>query len=73
MTEKSNHRTDGEKFLNKKNNFFLFCFFLLFSYHSGRPFSTWDSDNDNYEAVNCALNYKGAWWYSKYQNRCKNL
>ena len=47
--------------------FYFFFFFTLNSYHSGRPFSTWDSDNDNYEAVNCALNYKGAWWYSKYQ------
>lgn len=40
------------------------------SYHSGRPFSTWDSDNDNYEAVNCALNYKGAWWYNACHRSC---
>ncbi|KAM4728392.1 tenascin-R isoform 2-T4 [Anableps anableps] len=33
-----------------------------FSYHQGRPFSTKDRDND-IAVTNCALSYKGAWWY----------
>ncbi|XP_051789090.1 tenascin-R isoform X2 [Erpetoichthys calabaricus] len=32
------------------------------SYHQGRPFSTKDKDND-IAVTNCALSYKGAWWY----------
>merc|ERR1719336_1391856 len=32
--------------------------------HQGMKFSTKDSDNDVYGSVNCALTYKGAWWYS---------
>ncbi|KAF3823395.1 hypothetical protein GH733_010831 [Mirounga leonina] len=32
------------------------------SYHQGRPFSTEDRDND-VAVTNCALSYKGAWWY----------
>ncbi|XP_069791798.1 tenascin-like isoform X8 [Narcine bancroftii] len=32
------------------------------SYHEGRPFSTRDRDND-VAVTNCALSYKGAWWY----------
>ncbi|XP_036891038.1 tenascin-R isoform X3 [Sturnira hondurensis] len=32
------------------------------SYHHGRPFSTEDRDND-IAVTNCALSYKGAWWY----------
>ncbi|XP_043941896.1 tenascin-R isoform X2 [Protopterus annectens] len=32
------------------------------SYHQGRPFSTMDKDND-VAVTNCALAYKGAWWY----------
>ncbi|XP_078082779.1 tenascin isoform X6 [Mustelus asterias] len=32
------------------------------SYHDGRPFSTKDRDND-VAVTNCALSYKGAWWY----------
>ncbi|KAK1329244.1 hypothetical protein QTO34_011424 [Cnephaeus nilssonii] len=32
------------------------------SYHQGRPFSTKDRDND-IAVTNCALSYKGAWWY----------
>ncbi|CAL8280158.1 unnamed protein product [Lota lota] len=31
-------------------------------YHQGRPFSTKDRDND-IAVTNCALSYKGAWWY----------
>ncbi|XP_053329724.1 tenascin isoform X2 [Spea bombifrons] len=32
------------------------------SYHNGRPFSTYDKDNDS-AITNCALSYKGAFWY----------
>nr|XP_020472562.1 tenascin-like isoform X1 [Monopterus albus]XP_020472563.1 tenascin-like isoform X1 [Monopterus albus] len=32
------------------------------SYHQGRPFSTFDNDND-IAVTNCALSYKGAFWY----------
>jgi len=31
-------------------------------YHSGRPFSTYDRDNDAW-ANNCASYFHGAWWY----------
>ncbi|KAG2455437.1 TENA protein, partial [Polypterus senegalus] len=32
------------------------------TYHQGRPFSTYDKDND-VAVTNCALSYKGAFWY----------
>nr|XP_032814598.1 tenascin-like isoform X2 [Petromyzon marinus] len=32
------------------------------SYHQGRPFSAPDRDND-VAVTNCAISYKGAWWY----------
>ncbi|XP_069645746.1 tenascin-R isoform X3 [Haliaeetus albicilla] len=32
------------------------------TYHQGRPFSTKDRDND-VAVTNCAMSYKGAWWY----------
>nr|DBA21682.1 TPA: hypothetical protein GDO54_018284 [Pyxicephalus adspersus] len=32
------------------------------TYHDGRPFSTYDKDNDS-AITNCALSYKGAFWY----------
>nr|XP_023696504.1 tenascin-like [Paramormyrops kingsleyae] len=32
------------------------------TYHQGRPFSTYDFDND-IAVTNCALSYKGAFWY----------
>jgi ficolin len=33
------------------------------SYHVGQRFSTYDQDNDA-GYVNCALMFKGAWWYN---------
>ncbi|XP_076063343.1 microfibril-associated glycoprotein 4-like [Oratosquilla oratoria] len=33
------------------------------SSHSGHKFSTHDNDNDAYRG-NCAVSYKGAWWYT---------
>lgn len=41
---------------------FLFSSGDSLSYHQGRPFSTKDRDND-IAVTNCALSYKGAWWY----------
>ena len=31
--------------------------------HSNRQFTTQDQDNDHAGSVNCAITYKGAWWY----------
>ena len=33
------------------------------SYHRGYPFSTKDQDNDSKSSGNCAVQFKGAWWY----------
>ncbi|KAL9985803.1 hypothetical protein ACROYT_G008249 [Oculina patagonica] len=35
------------------------------SSHRGYPFSTKDQDNDVFSGGNCAVMYKGAWWYTK--------
>lgn len=34
-----------------------------FSAHAGMPFSTKDVDNDQVAGANCAVEYRGAWWY----------
>ena len=34
-----------------------------FSGHRGQSFSTKDQDNDSDKSKNCAVSYKGAWWY----------
>ena len=34
--------------------------------HNGMKFSTWDRDNDkHWDNGNCALGYKGGWWFNK--------
>ncbi|GFO13001.1 tenascin-r [Plakobranchus ocellatus] len=38
-----------------------------FDHHRGRPFSTFDKDNDAHRN-NCAKNYLGAWWYGQCHN-----
>ena len=32
------------------------------TFHNGARFSTFDADNDYYDS-NCALIFKGGWWY----------
>ena len=32
--------------------------------HRGMPFTTKDQDNDNQGGYNCAIKFKGAWWYN---------
>lgn len=34
------------------------------SYHNGMKFSTLDADNDRNQLGNCALLWKGGWWYN---------
>ncbi|XP_022804268.1 microfibril-associated glycoprotein 4-like [Stylophora pistillata] len=33
-------------------------------WHRNKPFSTRDQDNDDGKRYNCAVTYKGAWWYA---------
>ena len=33
------------------------------AYHRGLPFTTRDQHNDNKGGQNCAIKFKGAWWY----------
>ncbi|ELT91416.1 hypothetical protein CAPTEDRAFT_98725 [Capitella teleta] len=36
--------------------------------HNGRNFSTWDADHDIQKTMNCALSFRGAWWYADCHN-----
>ena len=55
---------------NKLSNYIL----LIFNYSgnagdslsslNGKPFSTYDRDNDSNQKQRCARKYRGAWWYS---------
>ncbi len=33
------------------------------SYHNNMRFTTKDADYDVHSSINCAVTYKGAWWY----------
>nr|KAG5690152.1 hypothetical protein BaRGS_013609 [Batillaria attramentaria] len=33
------------------------------AYHNNRPFTTHDSDHDSSSSGNCAVDWRGAWWY----------
>ena len=37
-------------------------------YHSDRPFTTKDRDNDATTGLNCATKFHGAWWYGACHN-----
>ncbi|KAG7175609.1 Techylectin-5B-like 4 [Homarus americanus] len=36
-----------------------------FTYHHGRPFTSYDRDNDLYIDGNCARYFSGGWWYDR--------
>ena len=37
--------------------------FDAMAYHNNMSFSTFDRDNDQKSSRNCAVSYRGAWWY----------
>jgi len=42
-------------------------FFPIFYIYSGMQFTTIDNDNDR-DGGNCAVNFKGGWWYQSCHN-----
>lgn len=43
----------------------MYCTGDSLSLHNGRPFSTFDRDNDDGPgSLNCAIDFCGAWWYA---------
>ncbi|XP_072041486.1 fibrinogen C domain-containing protein 1-like [Amphiura filiformis] len=41
--------------------------------HDGQAFTTKERDNDNYLSGNCAIEYRGAWWYDNCFGAGSNL
>ena len=46
--------------------------FFLFLFSSNMQFSTKDRDNDVKSNYNCAMNFKGGWWYKGCHNANPN-
>jgi ficolin len=34
------------------------------AWQNGMNFTTFDEDNDRHSSINCAITFKGAWWYN---------
>ena len=47
------------------SNYILIILSDSMAKHNGQKFSTFDSDNDDSSADNCAESFSGAWWYEE--------